>query len=145
MQVECHTDGACRGNPGPGGWGVVLRYGAALRELMGAEANTTNNRMELTAALRALEALSRPCDIVIHSDSKYVVQGMQEWLAGWQRRQWLTADRKPVANRDLWEALADAAARHHVTWQWVKGHAGNIDNERADALANAAIDALLKT
>lgn len=141
--VVCHTDGACRGNPGPGGWGVVLRYGDVLHELSGAEPATTNNRMEMTAALRALEALKRPCVITLHSDSRYLVQGMSEWLAGWIRRGWVNAAREPVKNRDLWEAIIRAAAPHEVHWRWVKGHAGVPDNERADVLANAAIDALL--
>jgi ribonuclease HI len=141
-RVVCHTDGACRGNPGPGGWGVILRFGDQVSELSGAEAATTNNRMELTAALRALQALKRPCRIDIHSDSKYVIQGMTEWLPGWVRRGWVNASREPVKNRDLWEALSAAAALHEVHWHWVRGHSGDPGNERADALANAAIDAL---
>ncbi len=142
--VVCHTDGACRGNPGPGGWGVVLRYGEIVSELAGAEPATTNNRMELTAALRALEALKRPCTVELHSDSRYLVQGMSEWLPGWIRRGWVNSAREPVKNRDLWEAIARAAAGHRVHWHWVKGHAGVVDNERADVLANAAIDELLR-
>jgi len=142
-RVVCHSDGACRGNPGPGGWGAVLRCGEALSEISGADPATTNNRMELTAALRALQALKRPCVVELHSDSRYVIQGMTEWLPGWRRRGWVNASREPVRNRDLWEALAEAAAPHEVHWLWVKGHAGVPDNERADRLANAAIDALL--
>jgi ribonuclease HI len=143
-EVICYTDGACRGNPGPGGWGVVLRFGAVLRELNGAELHTTNNRMELTAPIMALKALKRPCQVILHSDSKYVITGMSEWLSGWKRRGWVNASRQPVANRDLWEQLDAAAALHEVEWRWVKGHAGVPDNELADALANVAIDTLLR-
>jgi ribonuclease HI len=123
---------------------VVLRYGDVVSEISGAEAMTTNNRMEITAALRALELLKRPCEVVLYSDSRYLVQGMSEWLPGWIRRGWVNSAREPVKNRDLWEALARAAGAHRVEWRWVKGHAGVPDNERADRLANAAIDALLR-
>lgn len=137
------TDGACRGNPGPGGWAAILRAGDREKVLTGAEPRTTNNRMELTAALAALEELSRPAGVTIETDSRYLVDGMTKWLAGWKRNGWRTADRKPVRNADLWMALDRAAAPHAIRWQWVRGHAGHALNERADALANAAIDALL--
>lgn len=142
-RVEIYTDGACRGNPGPGGWGVLLIAGEARRELSGAENSTTNNRMELTAAIEALKALKRPVSATLHTDSKYVCTGIEEWLPQWKQRGWKTADRKPVKNQDLWEALDAARAPHRVEWKWVKGHAGNAGNERVDALANEAIDALL--
>ena len=141
--VTIHTDGACRGNPGPGGWGVVLRSGAHMKELSGAEPETTNNRMELTAAIRALQALRRPCRVTLVTDSEYLRKGITEWLDAWKRRGWRTASRKPVKNSELWQSLEEAAQRHDVTWRWVKAHAGNPDNERADALANLAIDALV--
>jgi ribonuclease HI len=141
--VEIYTDGACRGNPGPGGWGVLLIAGEARRELSGAEAQTTNNRMELTAAIQALKALKRPVRATVHTDSKYVCTGIEEWLPQWEKRGWKTADRKPVKNLDLWQALDAARAPHRIHWKWVKGHAGNAGNERVDQLANAAIDALL--
>ena len=141
--VEIYTDGACRGNPGPGGWGALLISGDARREISGAEAATTNNRMELMAAIEALRALKRPVKVVLHTDSKYVCTGIQEWLPQWKQRGWKTADKKPVKNVDLWQALDEARALHQVTWKWVKGHAGNAGNEHVDALANAAIDALL--
>lgn len=141
--VEIYTDGACRGNPGPGGWGALLIAGDARKELSGAEAATTNNRMELTAAIEALRALKRPAHATLHTDSKYVCTGVQEWLPQWKQRDWRTADRKPVKNVDLWLALDEARAPHQVTWKWVKGHAGNVGNEHVDRLANAAIDALL--
>ena len=142
--VEIYADGACRGNPGPGGWAATLEYGEHLRELSGAEAQTTNNRMELTAVIRALEALKRGVSARVHTDSEYVVRGINEWLPNWKARGWRTADRKPVKNQDLWEQLDAAAARHDIEWKWVKGHSGVPGNERVDALANAAIDALLK-
>ena len=142
-EVIIYTDGACRGNPGPGGWGVLLIAGAKRRELSGAENPTTNNRMELMAAIEALRALRRPVRATLYTDSKYVCIGIEEWLPGWKARGWRTADRKPVKNQDLWEALDAARAPHEVAWRWVRGHAGNEGNERADALANEAIDALL--
>lgn len=140
--VEIYTDGACRGNPGPGGWGAILTSGDREKTLSGAERATTNNRMELTAAVEALRALKRPCQVRLFTDSTYVKKGITEWLPGWKRNGWKTSSKKPVRNRDLWQALDEQAARHDVEWLWVKGHAGNPGNERADALANAAIDAL---
>jgi ribonuclease HI len=135
--VEVYTDGACSGNPGPGGWGALLSYGAHTRELCGGDGGlTTNNRMELIAAIEALEALSRPSRVRLHTDSTYVRSGITLWLPGWKRNGWRTADKKPVKNADLWQRLDAAAARHRVEWRWVKGHAGNPGNERADALAN---------
>lgn len=141
--IEIYTDGACRGNPGPGGWAATLERGEHLRELSGAEAATTNNRMELTAVIRALEALKRPVKARVHTDSEYVRRGITEWMANWKRRDWRTADRKPVKNRDLWEQLDVLAARHEIEWRWVPGHAGVPGNERVDRLATAAIDTLL--
>ena len=141
VRVEIATDGACKGNPGPGGWGVILRSGTTERELSGGEALTTNNRMELMAAIRGLEALKRPTHVVLSTDSRYVIDGLTKWIKGWQRNGWKTADRKPVKNADLWQALLAAAAPHRIDWQWVKGHAGHPDNERADRLAS---DAALK-
>lgn len=141
--IQIYTDGACRGNPGPGGWGALLIAGENRREISGAEAHTTNNRMELMAAIEALRALKRPVHAVLHTDSKYVCTGIEEWLPQWKRRDWRTADRKPVKNVDLWQALDEARAHHHITWKWVKGHAGNEGNEHVDRLANAAIDAML--
>lgn len=140
--VELYTDGACRGNPGPGGWGVVLRYGRHEKTLHGGEPSTTNNRMELTAAIRGLEALQRRSRVRITTDSQYVKNGLTEWLPNWRRRGWLTADRKPVKNVDLWQRLAELADAHEVEWHWVRGHTGHADNERADALANLGIDEL---
>lgn len=137
--VEVFTDGACSGNPGPGGWGVLLRMGKHEKELFGGEAETTNQRMELTAAIEALRALKRPCRVILHSDSKYVVQGMTEWIHNWKRKGWKNAARQPVANRDLWEELDRLASKHEVRWQWVKGHAGHDENERADELARKGI------
>jgi ribonuclease HI len=141
--VELCTDGACRGNPGPGGWGVVLRYGEVEKELSGAEPETTNNRMELTAAIRGLQALKEPCRVRLMSDSEYVTKGMTRWIGDWKRRNWKTADRKPVKNEDLWRELEAAADGHRVEWEWVRGHAGHPGNERADCLANDAIDRML--
>lgn len=135
--VVIYTDGSCKGNPGPGGWGVWLRSGGHEKELSGGEALTTNQRMELTAVIEALSALTRPCSVVLHSDSKYVLNGITGWISGWKRNGWQTSARQPVKNADLWQALDAAAARHHIDWRWVKGHAGDAGNERADALANA--------
>jgi len=142
--VEIFTDGACRGNPGPGGWGVVLRYNGHEKELYGGERQTTNNRMELTAAIRGLEALKRPCRVRLTTDSRYVQQGITEWLENWKRRQWKTAGRKPVKNADLWRRLDELARQHRVEWHWVRGHSGHPENERADELANRGIDELLQ-
>ena len=141
--VEAFTDGACRGNPGPGGWGVLLRYGDHEKELYGAEANTTNNRMELMAAIQALESLSRECRVVLTTDSQYVRKGITEWLANWKKRGWKTASKQPVKNQDLWQRLDTATAEHQVEWHWVRGHTGHPENERADQLANKGIDELL--
>jgi len=142
-RVEIYTDGACRGNPGPGGWAATLELGEHLRELSGAEAETTNNRMELTAVIRALEALKRKSALRIHTDSEYVRRGITEWIKNWKAHGWKTADQKPVKNRDLWERLDELANQHDIEWRWVKGHSGVPGNERVDALANAAIDGLL--
>ena len=141
-RVEVYTDGACRGNPGPGGWGVVLRYGEHEKELWGGEDQTTNNRMELTAAIEALRALTRRCRVDLYTDSQYVRMGITEWLANWKRKGWKNAARKPVKNQDLWQVLDEEAGRHEVHWHWVKGHSGHPENERADALANRGIDEL---
>jgi ribonuclease HI len=138
--VEIYADGACRGNPGPGGWGVVLREGGRERELRGFEPATTNNRMELTAVIRALEALAPGAQVRAYTDSQYVQKGISEWIHDWKRRAWRTADKKPVKNQDLWMRLDELARGHQVEWHWVKGHAGHPENERADALANKAID-----
>ena len=135
--VDIHTDGACLGNPGPGGWAALLRWRGIERELAGGEADTTNNRMELMAAIAALEALKEPCDATLHTDSQYVRKGITEWMANWVRRGWKTAGGDPVKNRDLWERLHAANARHKVDWRWVKGHSGDPDNERVDQLARA--------
>jgi ribonuclease HI len=140
--VEIYTDGACRGNPGPGGWGALLSSGEHERELSGAEVLTTNNRMELTAVIRALEALKRPSEVRIFTDSEYVRRGITEWVRSWKARGWKTADRKPVKNQDLWERLDALAAGHKIEWRWVKGHSGVPGNERVDRLANEAIDAM---
>lgn len=136
--VEIFTDGACKGNPGPGGWGAVIRYGAHEKELSGGEALTTNNRMELAAAIEGLNALTRSCRVILHTDSKYVMDGITKWIHGWRRNGWRTANKKPVKNADLWQALEAASARHQVEWRWVKGHAGHPENERADRLASDA-------
>lgn len=138
--VAIYTDGACRGNPGPGGWGAILRSGGHAKEIKGAEPLTTNNRMELTAAIQALAALKNPCDVTLYTDSQYVRKGILEWLPQWQARDWRTADKKPVKNADLWQALEREIARHKIEWHWVKGHAGVPGNEHADRLANEAID-----
>jgi len=138
-EVHAFTDGACSGNPGPGGWGVLLRMGKHEKELCGGEADTTNQQMELQAAVEALKALSRPCKITIHSDSKYVVQGMSEWIHNWKQKGWKTAGKKPVSNLERWQELDALAAKHQVAWQWIKGHAGHPENERADELARQGI------
>jgi len=143
--IEIWTDGACRGNPGPGGWGALLVSGAHRRELHGGALDTTNNRMELTAVIEALAAVKQPSHLVIHTDSQYVKLGISEWLAQWQKRGWKTAGRKPVKNQDLWQRLAELAAPHQIEWRWVPGHAGVEGNERADALANQGIDELLSS
>ncbi|MEY2776003.1 MAG: ribonuclease [Pseudomonadota bacterium] len=139
QSVYLYTDGACKGNPGPGGWGVLLRFGAAERELFGGEAQTTNNRMELMAVIEGLRALNRPCSVCIVTDSQYVKNGVEQWLAGWKRKGWKTAAGKPVANQDLWQALDSALLPHDVRWQWVRGHDGHVENERADQLANRGV------
>ncbi len=136
--VHIYTDGACLGNPGPGGWAALLRSGKHERELVGAASETTNNRMELRAALNALQALTRPCEVYLHTDSQYLRQGITQWVQNWQRNGWKTASKKPVKNKDLWQALLTAIAPHEVKWEWVKGHAGHTENERVDTLANEA-------
>jgi len=140
--VEIYTDGACRGNPGPGGWGVVLRYKGREKTLYGGEPHTTNNRMELMAAIAGLEALKRRSQVALTTDSQYVKRGITEWMADWKRRGWRTADRKPVKNVDLWQRLDEVVGKHQVSWHWVRGHTGHVENERADTLANQAIDEL---
>lgn len=142
--VEIYTDGACRGNPGPGGWAATLRFADTEKELAGAEELTTNNRMELTAVIRALEALKRPVRANLFTDSEYVRRGIKEWIRSWKAKGWLTADRKPVKNQDLWQRLDELAALHDIEWHWVRGHSGVPGNERVDRLANQAIDALLR-
>ena len=142
--VYLFTDGACKGNPGAGGWGVLLRYGTHEKELFGGEAQTTNNRMELTAVLSGLKTLNRPCDVVICTDSQYVKNGMESWIHNWKKNGWKTASRQPVKNADLWQQLDEQVARHRVRWQWVKGHAGHAENERADALANRGVEQALR-
>ena len=142
--VYLFTDGACKGNPGAGGWGVLLRYGGHEKELFGGEAQTTNNRMELTAVLSGLKTLNRPCDVVICTDSQYVKNGMESWIHNWKKNGWKTAGRQSVKNADLWQQLDEQVARHRVRWQWVKGHAGHAENERADALANRGVEQALR-
>jgi len=137
-QVEIHTDGACLGNPGPGGWAAILRWRGHVRELVGSEAHTTNNRMEMMAAIMALETLSEPCTVTLTTDSQYLRQGITQWLPNWVRRNWKTSSGAPVKNRDLWERLHTASQRHQIDWRWVKGHAGDVDNEHVDALASSA-------
>ncbi len=139
-RVEIYTDGACKGNPGPGGWGALLAYQGTERELCGGEPHTTNNRMELTAVIEALKALKRPCHVALYTDSQYVQKGILEWIKGWERNGWKTAARQPVKNADLWMRLNQEAARHQIAWHWVKGHAGHPGNERADRLANQGIE-----
>jgi ribonuclease HI len=136
--VEIATDGACKGNPGPGGWGALLRFGTNEKELSGGDAHTTNNRMELTAVIEALRILTRPCRITLSTDSKYVMDGLTRWIHGWQKNGWKTADKKPVKNAELWQALFAETQKHQIEWKWVKGHAGNADNERVDRLASDA-------
>ncbi len=138
-EVEIFTDGACSGNPGPGGWGAILRYGDTEKELSGGAANTTNNQMELMAAIKSLEALTRPCKVNLHTDSQYVKNGITKWMHGWQRNGWRTASKKPVKNAELWKELISATDKHEVEWHWVKGHAGHPENERADELARTAM------
>ena len=140
--VIIYTDGACRGNPGPGGWGVILNYKGKIKELYGSEKHTTNNRMELMAAIQALESLTRPCLVQLNSDSSYVLKGITDWMPNWKKRGWKTAARTPVKNEDLWRRLDAAIAKHNVEWKWVKGHSGDTGNDRADALANLGIDSL---
>ncbi|OGT49145.1 MAG: ribonuclease HI [Gammaproteobacteria bacterium RIFCSPHIGHO2_12_FULL_41_15] len=142
--VEIYTDGACRGNPGPGGWGVLLRYHHHEQYLYGAEENTTNNRMELTAAIQGLAALKQSCRVAVTTDSEYVQRGIVEWLPRWRERHWKTSQKKPVKNQDLWQRLDEAVQQHDVTWHWIKGHSGHRENEIADALANRAIDEMIK-
>lgn len=140
MKTKIYTDGACRGNPGPGGWGALLIHGDHKKEIYGYEANSTNNRMELMAVIRALELLKNPCDIILTSDSKYVLKGISEWIKGWKARGWKTAAKKDVKNKDLWVRLDSAIQIHTIDWKWVKGHSGHAENERVDALANKGID-----
>ena len=142
VDIQIFTDGACRGNPGPGGWGVILRSGSHEKELFGGEQSTTNNRMELRAAIVGLAALKRPSRVTVLTDSQYVRQGITQWIEGWKRNQWRTSAKKPVKNQDLWQLLDELTSRHEVTWEWVKGHSGHPDNELADALANRGIDEL---
>ncbi|MDR1854414.1 MAG: ribonuclease HI [Azoarcus sp.] len=141
VEVEIFTDGACSGNPGPGGWGAILRHGRHEKEFWGGEPQTTNNRMELTAVIRALARLKRPVSARVYTDSQYVQKGIGEWIHNWKKRGWKTADNKPVKNADLWQALDEAAARHRIDWRWVRGHAGHPENERADALARQGVEA----
>ncbi len=140
--VIIYTDGACRGNPGPGGWGAILNYKGKIKELYGAEKHTTNNRMELMAAIKALESLTRPCSVQLNSDSTYVLKGITDWMPNWKKRGWKTAAKTPVKNEDLWRKLDAVMTKHKVEWKWVKGHSGDTDNDRADALANLGIDSL---
>ncbi len=139
-KIEIHTDGACSGNPGPGGWGALLRFGSTEKELSGGELLTTNNRMELLAAIEALESLNKPCQIDLYTDSQYVQKGITEWLANWIKRGWKNAKGDAIKNQDLWQRLSDATKTHKIAWHWVKGHAGHVDNERVDALARFAVD-----
>lgn len=143
-RIEIYSDGACSGNPGVGGWGTILRSGDTEKELSGAEWETTNNRMEMTAAIRGLEALKRPCDVVVTTDSQYLVKGMTEWLAGWIRKGWVNSKKEPVLNRDLWERLQELSKVHRIQWAWIRGHNGHPENERCDALARGAIEDLRK-
>jgi len=138
--VEIFTDGACKGNPGPGGWGALLRMAKTEKELSGGEALTTNNRMEMTAVIRALQALRRPCEVNLYSDSKYVIDGITKWIFGWQKKGWVNAQKKPVMNEDLWREMLEATRPHRITWHWVRGHSGHPENERVDRLASAAAE-----
>ena len=139
-RVEIFTDGACKGNPGPGGWGALLRMGRHEKELVGGEPHTTNNRMEMTAVIRALNALIEPCEVTLHTDSRYVIDGITKWVGGWKKRGWVNASKQPVKNADLWHDLIEAVARHKVAWEWVKGHSGHPENERVDAIASDEAD-----
>ena len=143
-QLEIFTDGACKGNPGPGGWGAVIRYGKHEKEISGGDPDTTNNRMELSATIQALKILIEPCEVKLHTDSRYVIDGITKWIHGWQRNGWKNASKKPVSNIDLWHDLIEATARHQVEWIWVKGHNGHPENERADQLASDAAEAIAK-
>lgn len=140
-KVDIFTDGACKGNPGPGGWGVLLRMGHHEKELSGGEPDTTNNRMEMTAAIKALNALIEPCEVTLHTDSKYVIDGITKWVHGWKKKGWINASKQPVRNADLWHELIDATNRHTVHWEWVRGHNGHVENERVDKLASDAAKA----
>lgn len=142
--VVIYTDGACKGNPGPGGWGAILRYGQVEKEMFGGEPQTTNNRMELMAVISALEALKKTCAVEVWTDSQYVQKGIAEWLPNWKKRNWMTADKKPVKNADLWQRLEAATNPHHIQWHWVKGHAGHPENERADQLANRGVEEMVR-
>ncbi len=142
--ITIYTDGACKGNPGPGGWGVWMKYGEHEKELWGGEKQTTNNRMELTAVIQALSSLKRRCHVILYTDSEYVRNGITSWIHGWKKRGWLTADKKPVKNVELWQELEAQSQKHHVDWRWVKGHAGDPGNERADMLANRGVESALK-
>jgi ribonuclease HI len=144
-KIEIFTDGACKGNPGRGGWGALLVAGEHEKELFGGENNTTNNRMELKAVIEALTALTRSCEVIVHTDSQYVQKGISEWIHGWKARGWKTAAREPVKNVDLWQALDAAQARHNIQWRWVRGHNGHVGNERADALANRGVESIART
>jgi ribonuclease HI len=143
-RVELFTDGACKGNPGPGGWGVLLRMGRHEKELSGGEPDTTNNRMEMTAAIRGLQALIEPCEVAIYTDSRYVMDGMTKWIDGWQKRGWKNASKEPVRNKDLWHELIDAARPHTIEWNWVRGHSGHVENDRVDRLACEAAEAIAR-
>ena len=142
-KIDIFTDGACKGNPGPGGWGALMVTGEHEKELFGGELNTTNNRMELKAVIEALSSLTRPCEVIVHTDSQYVQKGISEWIHGWKARGWKTAAKAPVKNVDLWQALDAAQARHQIQWRWVRGHSGHVGNERADVLANRGVESIL--
>ena len=142
-KIDIFTDGACKGNPGPGGWGALMVAGGHEKELFGGELNTTNNRMELKAVIEALTSLTRPCEVIVHTDSQYVQKGISEWIHGWKARGWKTAAKAPVKNVDLWQALDAAQARHQIQWRWVRGHSGHVGNERADVLANRGVESVL--